>query len=175
MAGGSLWVLCAWLFLDSATIGVVTTPLLLLASQQFVPVHVALAGGLASAAGSLLQLLVLRAMLAAHRPWMRRFLPTRDAIDAALQRYPTTSFMAIAIARATPLPDAPIKIVAAVIRYSPALYFIAVLLGAIPYYWALAWIGHRFRLPAWLIAAIAAVIVVAVVVDRVKRSRDDGR
>jgi uncharacterized membrane protein YdjX (TVP38/TMEM64 family) len=170
----SLWMLCGWLFLDGATFGVATTPLLLFASQRFEPWQVALAGAVASAAGGALQMLALRALLASDRPWMRRFLPTREALEAARRRYPSTSFAAIAIARATPLPDAPIKLVAAAAGYSLMLYFLAVLLGAIPYYWALAWIGHRFRLPLWAIGAVAAVIVLAFIADQVRRGRDRG-
>jgi uncharacterized membrane protein YdjX (TVP38/TMEM64 family) len=168
----SLWELCGWLFLDGATLGVASTPLLLLASERFEPPHVALAGSLASAVGSTLQLYVLGRMLAADRPWMRRFLPSRAALDATLRRYPSTSFAAIALARATPLPDAPIKLVAAAVRYSLLRYFLAVLLGAIPYYWALAWVGHRFRLPLWAIVAVAVVILLALVADRVRRRRE---
>jgi len=168
----SLWVLCGWLFLDGLTIGVATTPLLLLAGRSFPPLEVALAGGLASAAGSAIQMWALRAMLAAGRPWMRRFLPTRDALDATLRAHPSTSFVAIFIARATPLPDAPVKLVAAVAGYPLGLYFLAVLLGAIPYYGALAWLGHRFRLPLWSIGALATVLVLAFVADRFRRGRN---
>lgn len=174
MAVDSIWALCGWLFLDGATIGVGTTPLLLLAARQFPPLQVALAGGLASAAGAALQMLVLRRLLRADAPWLRRFVPSRAALDATLKRHPTTSFAAILIARATPLPDAPVKLVAAVAGYPLALYFLAVLLGAIPYYWALAWVGHRFRLPLWVIGAVAGVMVLAFIADRVRRGRNRG-
>ncbi len=171
----SLWVLCAWLFLDGATFGVATTPLLLIASQRFDPLQVAVAGGVASAAGSAVQLALLRLLLHADRPWMRRFLPTRVAIDATLRRYPSTSFAALAIARATPLPDAPLKLVAAAIGYPIPLYGLAVLLGSLPYYWALAWLGHRFRLPTLAIVLIAAAFLLALLADRLWRRRARGR
>ncbi len=170
----SLLVLCGWLFLDGATFAVATTPLVLLSAPNFAPWQIAVAGGAASAAGSGVQLAVLRWMLAHERPWMRRFLPSRASIEAALKRYPSASFAAIAIARATPLPDAPVKIVAATVGYPIALYVLAVLLGAVPYYWALAWIGHEFRLPLWLIGVVAAVFVVALLVDVVRRRSPRG-
>lgn len=172
---GSLLVLCGWLFLDGATFAVATTPLLLLAAPNFAPWEIAVAGGAASAAGSGVQLAVLRWMLANERAWMRRFLPSRASIEAALKRYPSASFAAIAIARATPLPDAPVKLVAATVGYPIALYVLAVLLGAVPYYWALAWIGHEFRLPLWLIGVVAAVFVAALLADVVRRRWSHGR
>jgi uncharacterized membrane protein YdjX (TVP38/TMEM64 family) len=173
LAVDSLPVLCLWLFLDGATLAVATTPLLLLYAPRFPPWQVATAGGLASAAGSVVQLLVFRWMLGHARPWMTRWLPAREKIDAVHARYPSASFLAIVLARATPLPDAPIKLAAAVLRYPPALYFLAVLLGALPYYFALAWIGHEFRLPPWLIVAVAAAFVLALVIDRLRPKRPD--
>lgn len=170
----SLWFLCLLLFLDGATFSVATTPLLLLGAQKLPPWQVAVAGGAASAAGSVLQLIALRWMLARQRPWMGRFLPTRDRLDAALKSYPSASFLAIAIARATPLPDAPLKLVAAALGYPAALYFLAVLLGGIPYYGALAWLGHALPLPQWAILVIAAVFVIGLAVDLLRRGRPDG-
>jgi len=159
VAVNSLLVLCLWLFLDGSTLGVASTPLLLLYAPRFQPWQVATAGGAASAAGSTVQLVALRWMLAHERPWMRRLLPTRERVREAMQRYPSASFLAIAIARATPLPDAPVRIVAATARYPLGLYFLALLLGALPYYAALAWIGHEFHFAPWVIVTVAAVEV----------------
>jgi uncharacterized membrane protein YdjX (TVP38/TMEM64 family) len=169
----SLWMLCAWLFVDGVTFGVLTTPLLLLASRQFAPWQVALYGAIASSAGSALQLWLLRWLIRSDRPWMRRWVPSREKIEATLAKYPSTSFAALLIARATPLPDAPLKIVAAVVEYPIPLYTLAVLLGSLPYYFALAWIGHQFQLPLSWVAGIAAVFVVAFLVDRLRRRRGD--
>jgi uncharacterized membrane protein YdjX (TVP38/TMEM64 family) len=168
---GSLPLLCLWLFLDGATFSVFTTPLLLLAAPRFVPWQVATAGGAASAAGAVLQLLALRWMLAHERPWMSRFVPARESLERARARYPSASFLAIAIARATPLPDAPVKLVAAATGYPSGLYFLAVLLGALPYYFALAWIGHAYRFPLWAVGAVAALFVLGLLVDRLRRGR----
>jgi uncharacterized membrane protein YdjX (TVP38/TMEM64 family) len=172
---GSLVLLCVLLFLDGATLGVFTTPLLLLGARRLPPVPVALAGSVASAAGSIVQLWLLRLLLRSDRPWMRRFAPRREAIETALARHPTTSFAAIAIARATPLPDAPVKLVAAAIGYPLVRYGLAVLLGSLPYYAALAWLGHRFHLPVQVIVGVAAVLVLAVLADVLWRRRKRAR
>jgi uncharacterized membrane protein YdjX (TVP38/TMEM64 family) len=168
----SLWMLCLLLFLDGATTAAFTTPLLLVYAKRFEPWQVALAGGAASAAGSVLQLAVFRWMLGHERPWMRRFLPSKQKLEQTLARYPSASFLAIAIARATPLPDAPIKLVAAVVRYPLARYFAAVLTGALPYYYLLAWAGHELPIPPWAIAGLAGAIVLGFVVDQLRKRRD---
>lgn len=173
MAGQSLAMFCLWLFLDGATISVATTPLLLLYARGYAPWQVAVAGSVSSAAGSVVQLVVFRWMLAHERPWMTRFLPSRERIDQTLKRYPSASFLAIAIARATPLPDAPLKLVAAVVRYPLARYFGAVLLGALPYYYLLALAGHAFRLPAWVLVTVLVLLVAGVAIDHLRRPRGE--
>jgi uncharacterized membrane protein YdjX (TVP38/TMEM64 family) len=171
VAVDSVWLLSALLFLDGATFSVATTPLVLLGAQRLPPWQVAVAGGAASAAGSAVQLLALRWMLAAPRPWMRRFLPARDRLDAALRRYPSASFLAIVVARATPMPDAPVKLAAAALGYPLPLYFLALLLGGIPYYAALALLGRAVRFPVWALAGIAGVFVLGLCVDLWRRAR----
>lgn len=129
----------------------------------------ALAGGVSSGLGSALQFLLLRWVLGARQPWMKRFAPSRERLAAALQRFPSASFATIALARATPLPDAPIKLVAAAVAYPVPLYFLAVLLGALPYYFAIALLGRLVRIPAWMLIAAVAVIALSVAVDQVRR------
>jgi uncharacterized membrane protein YdjX (TVP38/TMEM64 family) len=165
----SLWVLCLLLFADGATFAFFTTPLLLQYGKFHPPWTVALAGGAASAAGSAVQLAVMRWALRSDRPWLRRFLPAREKLQAALDRYPSATFLAILLARATPLPDAPIKLVAAAADYPVWRYALALTLGALPYYYALALIGNRVRIPNWVLAAAAVAIVIGFVVDRLRK------
>ncbi len=163
--GDSLLGLCLLLFLDGATTGAFTTPLLLTRAAQHEPWHIALAGGAASAAGSALQLLAFRWMLRHERPWMQRFLPSRAKLEATLLQYPSASFLALVVARATPLPDAPLKLVAAAVGYPIARYLLAVLLGSLPYYYVLALIGHAFKIPGWVLWAAAGAVLAALALD----------
>jgi len=167
----SLAVLVALLFVDGATLAVFTTPLLLEYGKYHAPWKVALAGGAANALGSAVQMVLFRWALDLRHPWLSRFAPSRDKLDAALQRYHSASFVAVAVARATPLPDAPLKLVIAATRYPLWKYTLAVLLGAVPYFYVLARVGHAVKIPTrWLVAAVG-LIVVGVVVDRLRRRR----
>jgi uncharacterized membrane protein YdjX (TVP38/TMEM64 family) len=162
----SLWWLCLLLFLDGATFAFATTPLLLQYGKSHEAWIVALAGGAASAAGSSLQLLILRWLLATDRPWLARFAPSRDKLVEATKRYSSATFVALVLARATPLPDAPLKLVAAAAGYPVLRYAAAIFLGALPYYFALALIGHRFHVPTWILVGSVIVIVLVFLIDR---------
>lgn len=169
----SLLVLCVLLFVDGATFAFATTPLLLEYGKHHAPWAVAVAGGASSALGSAVQLLILRWLLASGQPWMRRLAPSKERLQSTLERYPSASFVALMVARATPLPDAPLKLVAAAIRYPIPRYALAIFLGALPYYFALAWIGKAVEIPTWILVAAIVVLALLVVVDRVRNARRD--
>lgn len=169
--GESLLLLCVVLYLDAATLAFATTALLLVYGRNYEAWQVAVFGGAASAAGSATQLLILRWILASGHPWMKRFAPSRDKVQATLAKYPSASFLALTLARATPLPDAPLKIVAAVIGYPVALYGLATFLGSVPYYWALALLGRAFRFPWWVLVAAGLIFVVGFGVDWWRKRR----
>jgi uncharacterized membrane protein YdjX (TVP38/TMEM64 family) len=167
-----LW-LCLWLFIDGATLSVSSTVLLLHYGSRFEPWKVAVLGGAASALGSSIQLLVLRWALSSRHSWMRRLAPSREKLEKALASYPSASFVALTVARATPLPDAPLKLVAAFLEYPVYLYGLASFLGSIPYFFALALIGSKLHVPLWVVIAALVLVVVGVVIDRWrKRGRE---
>ena len=164
----SLWMMSLLLFLEGGTLSFLTTPTLLYYGKFHAPWTVALAGSASSAAGSALQLLVLRWAISSRHRWMTRFTPSREKIEATVRQYPSASFMALLLARATPLPDAPLKLVAAVVEYPIALYTLAVFLGALPYFYLLAMLGHEFHLPSWIIIAASVLIALGFLVDRLR-------
>ena len=171
MSGDSLLWLCVLLFVDGATLAAFSTVLLLHYGSRFEPWQVAVAGGAASALGSSVQLLILRWALSTDHRWMHRWAPSREKLDRALRDYPSASFLAIAVARATPLPDAPLKIVAAFLRYSVVRYGLASFLGSMPYFFALALIGSKVKIPVPVLVGAAVLVVVGFAVDRWRRSR----
>ena len=102
------------------------------------------------------------------------FAPSREKLTAATQQYPSASFLAQLLARATPLPDAPLKLAAAVVGYPSLLCGLALFLGALPYYFLLAVVGNKVRLPGWVLATAAGVIVVGALLDSWRRHRRKG-
>lgn len=167
----SLWAMSLLLFLEGGTLSFLTTPTLLYYGKYHEPWAVAVAGSASSAAGSALQLLVLRWAISSRHRWMARWTPSREKIEATVRQYPSASFMALLLARATPLPDAPLKLVAAVVEYPILLYTLAVLLGALPYFYVLALLGHEFRLPGWMLLAAIALIAAGFGIDRLRVAR----
>jgi len=167
----SLWTLCLLLFVDGATFAFFTTPLLLHYGKFNAPWLVAVTGGGASALGSVLQLLVLRWALASNHPWTRRWTPSRERLAATLERYPSASFLALMVARATPLPDAPLKLVAAAVGYPALRYGIAIFLGALPYYFVLAVVGSKVKIPAWILIVAMVAVVVGASIDAWRKRR----
>ena len=75
------------------------------------------------------------------------------------------------MARATPLPDAPLKLVAAAVKYPPALYGLATFLGSVPYYFVLALVGSKVKIPVRILVVAAAVLVLAILFDHWRKRR----
>jgi uncharacterized membrane protein YdjX (TVP38/TMEM64 family) len=175
LSGESLVVLCILLFVDGATFAFATTPLLLQYGKFHEPWAVAVAGGAASALGSAVQLWILRWLLSSKQPWMRRFAPSREKLEATIDHHPSASFVALMVARATPLPDAPLKLVAAAGGYPIPRYALAIFLGALPYYFALALIGAVIEIPNWVIFAAIGALAIGRARSEARRSRGAGR
>lgn len=166
----SLPVLCLLLFADNATVAALSTPLLLAYAPRFEPWQVGVFGAASAAAGSTVQMLLFRWILAAEWAWVKRFAPSRDRIEKALAGSPSATFLAIAFARATPLPDGPIKIIVAAGRYPLSRYCLALLLGGIPYFALLAWLGHEFPVPPWVLLLLIVGVAVMFLFER-RRTR----
>jgi len=168
-------MMCLLLLVDGATFSFATTPLLLhYGKLQYPPWLIALLGGAASAAGNTVQLVIMRRLLLSSHPWMRRFAPSREKIEAAVKQYSAATFAAITLARATPLPDAPLKLMAAAAGYPLARYALAIFIGALPYYFVLVWAGRKFKPPVWLLIAATAAVVLGVAIDRLRRRGRNG-
>jgi uncharacterized membrane protein YdjX (TVP38/TMEM64 family) len=171
LGADSLLLLCLLLFVDGATFAFFTTPLLLQYGKFHAPWQVAAAGGAASALGSIVQLQLLKWALSSEHGWMKRFAPSREKLMAATAKFPSTSFVALLVARATPLPDAPLKLAAAVVDYPALLYGLALFLGALPYYFLLALLGNKVHIPGWVLVAAGAAIVLGASFDYLRRRR----
>jgi uncharacterized membrane protein YdjX (TVP38/TMEM64 family) len=165
----TLLAVCLLVFLDNVTLGAATNPLLIEAGKKHDPIALAVFGGLASALGAMIQLWGLRWALSSRHAWLRRFAPSEEKLKGAMERYRRASFLMLVLVRATPIPDLPIKLVAAAGSYPVALYGLAVWLGALPYYYLLARIGHTFRPSIWLIVGVFAIIAVVGWLESLRR------
>lgn len=165
----SLPMLCVLLFVDNATTASFTTPLLLTYAPRFEPWKVGVFGAAAAGAGSTLQLVLFRWILGRDWAWAKRLTPSRERIAKALASSPSASFLAILIARATPLPDGPIKLAAAAGHYPLPRYLLAVVLGGMPYFALLAWLGHEFPVPPWILLLVVVGIVLVFVFEGWRR------
>ncbi len=170
----SLPALALLLFLDGATFAFATTPLLIQFGKFHPPWQVALVGGLASALGSMAQLLLLRWLLAGDRPWMQRFTPSRARLERALAAHPSATFLALLVARATPLPDAPLKLAAAATGYPAMRYGAAIFLGALPYYFALSAAGNYFRPEGRLVIGLCGLVALVAGLEWWRRRKSGG-
>jgi len=67
------------------------------------------------------------------------------------------------------------KLVAAAGRYPLPRYFAAVVLGGIPYFALLAWLGHEFPIPPWVLLALVMLVALGFLFERWrKRGRPRG-
>jgi membrane protein YqaA with SNARE-associated domain len=167
----ALLLALALLFADGATLGLFTTFILIEAGKTDPPLALATLGGAVSALGSAVQLLVLRWLLRRPAPWARRLAPSRRKLEDALARYRRASFLGVVFMRATPVPDLPIKLVAAAGGYPVGLYTLAVWIGAMPYYYLLAKAGQVLHPPWWAIAGGVVVIALAAWLEKWRRAR----
>lgn len=175
---GSLWVYCLALFVDGATFSFATTVIIILYAPRHAAWELAVAGSLASGLGSALQFHLLRLVLDSGHRWLHRFAPSRERLAAALRGNPSASFLTIFVARATPLPDAPVKLVAAAGHYPVRRYALAIVLGALPYYFVLAFLARkaadlarRFKVPWWVLLAALALVGLGLLLDHLRRQR----
>src|SRR5438093_12616296 len=77
--------------------------------------------------------------------------------ERLLRRFP---FAAIALSGLTPLPFFPFKALAFTTGYPITRYAGAVAARSLPRYALLAWLGAAVRLPAWLFAALFALLLI---------------
>jgi uncharacterized membrane protein YdjX (TVP38/TMEM64 family) len=114
---------------------------------------------------------VLQWALSGRHQWIARFAPRRQKLHDALERYKSASFLGLVLMRATPIPDLPLKLVAAAGGYPILRYGLAVWLGALPYYYLLAKAGQVFPIPRWILIAAVAVVAAVAITERVVRLR----
>jgi membrane protein YqaA with SNARE-associated domain len=135
-------------------------PGLLYFAKYYSPACIALAGCIGTGVAAAVDYPVVK--LAFESPRIRQARNTRLYHTAVrwLMRYP---FATIVVFAATPLPVYVVRVLAPASGYPLWRYIAATIVGRYPRYFAVAWIGHQFQIPGWLLLAIFAVMVIGLV------------
>ena len=166
------WFFFLYLFVDALFLPLASTVYVAYFGSRHDPVFAAVVGALGTTLGSLAQYAIVRWIMT--RPsglpgWIVRL---RDRIEVALAGSSHATFWALFVIYATPLGAGPLRLVAAAGGYSRWKFALAIFLGCLPYYFALAWVGHAVRLPTWVYAtAILAALAFAATRFLAQRSR----
>ncbi len=160
-----------YLFVDALAVPIASTLYVAYMGSHHAPLLVAVIGALATTAGSVVQYLLVRWLIAhpaLQWPWLIRL---RERIVSAVGAGGHATFWALFVIYATPLGAGPLRLVAAVGGYSLPRFALAILLGCLPFYAVVAWIGRVVAIPAWAYGAmIALTILVTVVALRRRRA-----
>jgi membrane protein YqaA with SNARE-associated domain len=128
----------------------------LLFFARFYPPHmIALAGCVGTGIGAAIDYpVVKRAFL---HPKIQRARDTRlYALSVRwLMRYPFATIVLFAV---TPLPVYVVRVLAPACGYPLWRYITATMVGRYPRYWLVAWIGHVFQIPGWVLFALFIVM-----------------
>ena len=162
-----------YLFVDALLLPLASTVYVAYAGTKHAPWLVALLGALATMLGSIAQYLVVRRILRLERGLPGWLVRARDRIEGAVTGSRDATFWALFVIYATPLGAGPLRLVAAAGGYSLPRFALAIFLGCLPYYFALAWFGKAIKLPTWVYAAaIVAVVAFGAAQFLARRARD---
>jgi uncharacterized membrane protein YdjX (TVP38/TMEM64 family) len=160
-----------YLFVDALLVPIASTLYVAYMGARHAPLLVAVVGALATAGGSIVQYMFVRWLVARPAlqwPWLVRLRERVVAAVAAGGGHAT--FWTLFVIYATPLGAGPLRLVAAVGGYPLPRFALAIFLGCLPYYAAVAWLGALVKLPAWAYGAMVAVAIGATVIA-VRRGR----
>jgi membrane protein YqaA with SNARE-associated domain len=167
-----LWFFFGYLFVDALFLPLASTVYVAYAGTKNPPALVAFVGALATALGSIVQYAIVRWIVT--RPnglpgWLVRL---RDRIEGALTGSQHATFWALFVIYATPLGAGPLRLIAAAGGFPVWKFTLAIFLGCLPYYFAVAWFGHSVHLPAWVYAcAIVALVALGAAQFLAQRAR----
>ncbi len=154
-----LWFYFAYLFVDALFLPLASTVYVAYMGQKHLPLVVALLGSLGTTAGSVVQYLGVRALLRRSDRLPGWLVRLRDRLERTVRTSGHATFWALFLIYATPLGAGPLRLIAAAAGYSLWRFALAIGLGCLPYYFALAWFGHAVRLPTWVYVAAALAIL----------------
>jgi membrane protein YqaA with SNARE-associated domain len=146
-------------------------PGILYAARFYHPLGVALAGALGSAVACFADYALVEAALRHPRiARARRARLFRWAVKW-MTRYP---FLIVLLFAATPLPVVVVRLIAPASGYPVGRYVVAQLLGRFPRFLALAYLGHAFHIPGWILIAMFVALLATVLIGSGGDDDDEG-
>ncbi|HET7039623.1 MAG TPA: VTT domain-containing protein [Gemmatimonadales bacterium] len=101
-----------------------------------------------------------------HRLFVPLLVRVRDraffaagAVGWLRRRFARAPFLVLAVSGVTPLPFFPFKAMAFAERYPLGRYLAAVLVGRLPRYLLLAWLGVLIRVPVWVLIVLFVLML----------------
>jgi len=162
----------AYLFVDAMLLPLASTVYVTYFGAHHAALFTALVGALGTCLGSVAQYLGVRALVTRPRGLPAWLVRLRARVEQGIAGSTHATFWALFVIYATPLGAGPLRLVAAAGGFPLGRFALAIFLGCLPYYFALAWFGHAVHLPAWVYAAaVLALLAVGAVQVLSRRAR----
>jgi len=168
-----LAVFFLYLFVDALFFPLASTVYVAYMGERHAPWLVAGLGAVATTGGSVAQYLAVRWLLSRPRLQWGWLVRLRARLTGMLSGARHATFLALFVIYATPLGAGPLRIAAAAGGYPLVRFAGAILLGCLPYYAVVAWLGRAVKLPAWVYAvAMVGIIAFAALLWMGRRMRE---
>lgn len=145
-----------YLFVDSLVFPLASTIYVAYFGSRHPALMTAVLGASGTTLGAIAQYLIVRWVVTRPSGLPRWLVSLRDRIEGAMTGSTHATFWALFIIYATPLGAGPLRVVAAAGKFPLGRFALAIFLGCLPYYFAVAWFGHSVHVPPW--AYVAAVL-----------------
>ncbi len=146
-------VFFVYLFTDALLFPLASTVYVAYFGAHHAPLFTALLGALGTALGSVAQYLGVRWLVTRPRGLPGWLVRLRGRVEEGVAGSTHATFWALFVIYATPLGAGPLRLVAAAGGFPLGRFALAIFLGCVPYYFALAYFGHAVHLPGWVYAA----------------------
>ena len=133
-------------------------PALFHVAKFYTPGAVALSATIGCFVAGLFDYLLLAPFLRSR--WARRKVREASGVKGAIGLFYKSPFWMLVAAACTPLPFYPFKFLAILSGYPMHRYLLALMLGRVPKFYTLAWLGYLIMPPDWLLLTLAGVGVV---------------
>ncbi|MEL6824500.1 MAG: VTT domain-containing protein [Calditrichota bacterium] len=144
-------------------------PLLLVAAKYAGPLQITLVAAIGYTIASFLDYLLLIPLL--NRNFIQDRVEDSSIYQRARRYFHKSPFLILLAANSLPLPFYPLKFMSIISHYPFWRYITAMLLGRLPRYYLIAYLGFAFEIPTWALVAMLAVFLLPAVLQKLWKSR----